>query len=166
MSSPHFISLIFVQLETCQTLHCIDDMLQATGDKFNGPVVHTFLDSLMHLEKELPGSCEVLIGRMLHRLGRSEFHLCSLLCAPLLTLPLCSPLLTLPLCSACSSWYLLVCSSKESSLQSLQETATSVFAKKSEPPSEPPSNKKMANTPSLAAPTVSPLARFLLTRFV
>ncbi|BAT01681.1 Os07g0507300 [Oryza sativa Japonica Group] len=114
VSSPALSSLIIPSLK------------EATGDKFNGPVVHTFLDSLMHLEKELPGSCEVLIGRMLHRLG----------------------------------------SSKESSLQSLQETATSVFAKKSEPPSEPPSNKKMANTPSLAAPTVSPLARFLLTRFV
>ncbi|EEC82115.1 hypothetical protein OsI_26137 [Oryza sativa Indica Group] len=113
VSSPALSSLIIPSLK------------EATGDKFNGPVVHTFLDSLMHLEKELPGSCEVLIGRMLHRLG----------------------------------------SSKESSLQSLQETATSVFAKKSEPPSEPPSNKKMANTPSLAAPTVSPLARFLLTRW-
>uniref|UniRef100_A0A0E0LL32 non-specific serine/threonine protein kinase n=1 Tax=Oryza punctata TaxID=4537 RepID=A0A0E0LL32_ORYPU len=113
VSSPALSSLIIPSLK------------EATGDKFNGPVVHTFLDSLMHLEKELPGSCEVLIGRMLHRLG----------------------------------------SSKESSLQSLQEMAASIFAKKSEPPSEPPSNKKLANTPSLAAPTVSPLARFLLTRW-
>ncbi|KAF0900748.1 hypothetical protein E2562_034784 [Oryza meyeriana var. granulata] len=114
VSSPALSSLIIPALK------------EASGDKFNRPVVHAFLDSLMDLENELPGSCEVLIGRMLHRLG----------------------------------------SSKESSLQSLQEMAISIFAKKSEPPSEPPSNKKLANTPSLAAPTVSPLARFLLTRFV
>ncbi|TVU38999.1 hypothetical protein EJB05_12398 [Eragrostis curvula] len=98
---------------------------EVTGDKFERPVVHTFLDSLMDLEHELPGSCEVLIGRLLHRLG----------------------------------------SSKDSSLQGLQETAASVFTKKSETPLEPTSNKKSANTPPLAAPTVSPLARFLLTRW-
>ncbi|XP_006657739.1 serine/threonine-protein kinase svkA-like [Oryza brachyantha] len=113
VSSPAFSSLIIPSLK------------EATGDKFNGPVVHAFLDSLTNLENELPGSCEVLIDRMLHRLG----------------------------------------SSKDSSLQSLQETAISIFTKKSEPPSEPPSHKKLANTPSLAAPTVSPLARFLLTRW-
>ncbi|PUZ72182.1 hypothetical protein GQ55_2G373000 [Panicum hallii var. hallii] len=98
---------------------------EATGDKFERPAVHAFLDSLMDLEHEIPGSCEVLIGRLLHRLG----------------------------------------SSKESSLQGLQETAASVFAKKPEPPSEQASYKKLASTPPLAAPTVSPLARFLLTRW-
>jgi len=51
-------------------------------------------------------------------------------------------------------------------LQGLQETAASVFAKKPEPPSEQASYKKLASTPPLAAPTVSPLARFLLTRLV
>ncbi|KAG8080432.1 hypothetical protein GUJ93_ZPchr0007g4204 [Zizania palustris] len=104
----------------------IPSLKEATGGKFEGPVVHAFLDSLMDLENELPGSCEMLIDKLLHRLG----------------------------------------SSKESSLQTLQETAISVFAKKSEPPSEPASNKKLANTPPLATPTVSPLARFLLTRSV
>ncbi|KAG8080445.1 hypothetical protein GUJ93_ZPchr0007g4057 [Zizania palustris] len=104
----------------------IPSLKEATGGKFEGPVVHAFLDSLMDLENELPGSCEMLIDKLLHRLG----------------------------------------SSKESSLQTLQKTAISVFAKKSEPPSEPASNKKLANTPPLATPTVSPLARFLLTRSV
>jgi hypothetical protein len=47
-------------------------VLQATGDKFERPAVHAFLDSLMDLEHELPGSCEVLIGRLLHRLGRYD----------------------------------------------------------------------------------------------
>ncbi|KAL5198808.1 hypothetical protein ABZP36_002320 [Zizania latifolia] len=103
----------------------VPSLKEATGGKFEGPVVHAFLDSLTDLENELPGSCEMLIDKLLHRLG----------------------------------------SSKESSLQALQETAKSVFAKKSEPPSEPASNKKLANTPPLAAPTVSPLARFLLTRW-
>ncbi|KAJ1291126.1 hypothetical protein BS78_02G294700 [Paspalum vaginatum] len=103
----------------------IPSLKEAAGDKFERPTVHAFLDSLMDLEHEIPGSCEVLIGRLLHRLG----------------------------------------SSKESSLQGLQETAASVFAKKHEQPSEQASNKKLANTPPLAAPTVSPLARFLLTRW-
>ncbi|KAL6840653.1 hypothetical protein ACP4OV_029517 [Aristida adscensionis] len=103
----------------------IPSLKEATGDKFERPAVHAFLDSLMDLEHELPGSSEVLIGRLLHRLG----------------------------------------SSKDSSLQGLQETAMSIFTKKPEPSSEPISNKKVANTPPLAAPTVSPLARFLLTRW-
>ncbi|KAK3125093.1 hypothetical protein QOZ80_7BG0599880 [Eleusine coracana subsp. coracana] len=103
----------------------IPSLKEATGDKFEQPTVHAFLDSLMDLEHELPGSCEVLIGRMLHRLG----------------------------------------SLKDSSLQGLQEMAASAFSKKSDPPLEPASSKKQANTPTLAAPTVSPLARFLLTRW-
>ncbi|XP_014752762.1 serine/threonine-protein kinase svkA isoform X2 [Brachypodium distachyon] len=98
---------------------------EATGDKFEGPVVNTVLNSLMDLEHEIPGSCEVLVGRLLHRLG----------------------------------------SSKDSSLQSLHETAISIFAKKPETPSEPASNKKLVSIPPLAAPTVSPLAKFLLTRW-
>jgi len=60
----------------------------------------------------------------------------------------------------------LPCSSKDSSLQGLQETAMSIFTKKPEPPSEKAGDKKLANMPPLAAPTVSPLARFLLTRLV
>ncbi|KAK1680253.1 hypothetical protein QYE76_041101 [Lolium multiflorum] len=98
---------------------------ETTGDKFEDPVVHAVLSSLMDLEHEMPGSCEALVGRLLHRLG----------------------------------------SSKDSSLQSLHETAVSIFTKKPEPPSEPVNNKKPASTPPLAAPTVSPLARFLLTRW-
>uniref|UniRef100_A0A8R7PEP5 Protein kinase domain-containing protein n=1 Tax=Triticum urartu TaxID=4572 RepID=A0A8R7PEP5_TRIUA len=86
---------------------------------------HAVLSSLMDLEQEIPGSCEVLVGRILQRLG----------------------------------------SSKDSSLQSLNETAISIFTKKPEPPLEAGSNKKQASTPPLAAPTVSPLARFLLTRW-
>ncbi|KAG8099881.1 hypothetical protein GUJ93_ZPchr0013g37502 [Zizania palustris] len=103
----------------------IPSLKEATGDKFEGPIVHAFLDNLADLENELPGSCEVLIGRLLHRLG----------------------------------------SSKESSLRYLQETAVSVLAKRCEPSPESASNKKLDNTPPLAAPTVSPLSRFLLTRW-
>ncbi|XP_062189468.1 uncharacterized protein LOC133892607 [Phragmites australis] len=103
----------------------IPSLKEATGDKFERPAVHAFIDSLMDLEHELPGSCEVLVGRLIHRLG----------------------------------------SSKDSSLQGLQDTAMSIFTKKPEPPSELASNKKLVNTPPLAAPTVSPLARFLLTRW-
>jgi len=103
----------------------IPSLKETTGDKFEDPVVHAVLSSLMDLEHEIPGSCEVLVGRLLHRLG----------------------------------------SSKDSSLQSLHETAMSFFTKKPEPLSELISNKKPASTPPLAAPTVSPLARFLLTRW-
>jgi serine/threonine-protein kinase 24/25/MST4 len=42
----------------------------------------------------------------------------------------------------------------------------SIFTKKPESPSEKAGDKKLANMPPLAAPTVSPLARFLLTRLV
>lgn len=103
----------------------LPSLKEATGDKFDRPAVHAFLDSLMDLEHEIPGSCEVLVGRLLHRLG----------------------------------------SSKDSSLQGLQETAMSIFTKKPEPPSEKAGDKKLATMPPLAAPTVSPLARFLLTRW-
>ncbi|EER99430.1 hypothetical protein BDA96_02G328800 [Sorghum bicolor] len=103
----------------------LPSLKEATGDKFDRPAVHAFLDSLMDLEHEIPGSCEVLVGRLLHRLG----------------------------------------SSKDSSLQGLQETAMSIFTKKPESPSEKAGDKKLANMPPLAAPTVSPLARFLLTRW-
>ncbi|CAD6223712.1 unnamed protein product [Miscanthus lutarioriparius] len=103
----------------------LPSLKEATGDKFDRPAVHAFLDSLMDLEHEIPGSCEVLVGRLLHQLG----------------------------------------SSKDSSLQGLQETAMSIFTKKPEPPSEKAGDKKLANMPPLAAPTVSPLARFLLTRW-
>ncbi|EMS46330.1 Serine/threonine-protein kinase svkA [Triticum urartu] len=103
----------------------IPSLKEASGDKYEGPVVHAVLSSLMDLEQEIPGSCEVLVGRILQRLG----------------------------------------SSKDSSLQSLNETAISIFTKKPEPPLEAGSNKKQASTPPLAAPTVSPLARFLLTRW-
>ncbi|KAL5659025.1 hypothetical protein ACJX0J_032188, partial [Zea mays] len=101
----------------------LPSLKEATGDKFDRPAVHAFLDSLMDLERDIPGSCEVLVGRLLHRLG----------------------------------------SSKDSSLQGLQETAMSIFTKEPEPPSEKAGDKKLANMPPLAAPTVSPLARFLLT---
>lgn len=57
-----------------QLLDAIAFMLQATGDKFDRPAVHAFLDSLMDLEHEIPGSCEVLVGRLLHRLGRCDHH--------------------------------------------------------------------------------------------
>ncbi|ONM57588.1 Protein kinase superfamily protein [Zea mays] len=103
----------------------LPSLKEATGDKFDRPAVHAFLDSLMDLERDIPGSCEVLVGRLLHRLG----------------------------------------SSKDSSLQGLQETAMSIFTKEPEPPSEKAGDKKLANMPPLAAPTVSPLARFLLTRW-
>lgn len=103
----------------------LPSLKEATGDKFDRPVVHAFLDSLMDLERDIPGSCEVLVGRLLHRLG----------------------------------------SSKDSSLQGLQETAMSIFTKEPEPPSEKAGDNKLANMPPLAAPTVSPLARFLLTRW-
>jgi serine/threonine-protein kinase 24/25/MST4 len=103
----------------------------------------------MDLEHELPGSCEVFISRLLHWLGR-----CSL--------TLVSPFAFYQLIDS----DVLSCSSKDSSLQGFQEMAASVFSKKSDPPLEPASNKKTANTPPLAAPTISPLARFLLTRLV
>jgi hypothetical protein len=66
---------------------------QTTGDKFEDPVVHAVLSSLMDLEHEMPGSCEVLVGRLLHRLGRYDLHTCCVRFLPFC--PLCSSLLCL-----------------------------------------------------------------------
>ena len=130
-------------------------LLQTTGDKFEDPVVHAVLSSLMDLEHEIPGSCAVLVGRLLHRLGRYELHSH---CVRFLAFVHVQSLLCLMIH--------LFCSSEDSSLQSLNETAMSIFTKKPEPASESVGNKKLAGTPPLAAPTVSPLARFLITRLV
>lgn len=45
-------------------------LLQATADDSEGLVVRSVLESLMELEREKPGSCEVLIKTLLQRLGR------------------------------------------------------------------------------------------------
>nr|CAD1819128.1 unnamed protein product [Ananas comosus var. bracteatus] len=58
-------------------------------------------------------------------------------------------------------------SSKESSLNGLYEVATSIFARKTEttPQETSNSNKKMANAHAVDPPSLSPLARFLLSRW-
>jgi len=73
-----FLSYNFESLQSSiPTQDFLAIMLQATGDRFERPAVHAFLDSLMDLEHEIPGSCEVLIDGLLHRLGRLGHHLFS-----------------------------------------------------------------------------------------
>ncbi|XP_073005694.1 uncharacterized protein [Typha latifolia] len=56
-------------------------------------------------------------------------------------------------------------SSKESSLNGLHELATGIFTKRIETPQETDNHKKIPNTQKLETPSLSPLARFLLTRW-
>lgn len=63
-----------------------------------------------------------------------------------------------------------LCSSKESSLKDLQELATRTFSKgktaTEEAESEADNRKRPQNKEINSSPNLSPLARFLLSRFV
>ncbi|XP_008789789.2 serine/threonine-protein kinase 24-like isoform X2 [Phoenix dactylifera] len=54
------------------SLLIIPSMKEAAGDKSEGSTVHAVLESLMDMEYEMPGSCEALVSKLLHRLGRSK----------------------------------------------------------------------------------------------
>ncbi|XP_008810547.2 serine/threonine-protein kinase 3/4 isoform X2 [Phoenix dactylifera] len=107
------------------SLLIIPSLKEATGDKSEGSTVHAVLESLMDLEYQIPGSCEVLVTNLLQQLG----------------------------------------SSKESSFRGLNDLAASIFTKKMGAPNDPADGKKQPNAQSLEAPSLSPLARFLLSRW-
>nr|XP_029116683.1 serine/threonine-protein kinase 10 isoform X2 [Elaeis guineensis] len=107
------------------SLLIIPSLKEATGDKSEGSTVHAVLESLMDLEFQIPGSCEVLVTNLLQRLG----------------------------------------SSKESSFRGLHDLAASIFTKKMAAPGDLADGKKQPNAQSLETPSLSPLARFLLSRW-
>ncbi|XP_058095517.1 uncharacterized protein LOC131240952 isoform X3 [Magnolia sinica] len=54
------------------SLLLIPSLKEAAGDEWEGPIAQAVADSLMDLERLTPGSCEVLVSRMLQRLGSSR----------------------------------------------------------------------------------------------
>ncbi|KAF8411130.1 hypothetical protein HHK36_003669 [Tetracentron sinense] len=110
----------------------IPSLKEAVADELEGSVVRAVADSLMDLECLKSGSCEVLVSRLLQRLG----------------------------------------SSKESSVKGLQELAARIFTNSKTVPEdkehanvEAVDRKKQPNMDSSGASNLSPLARFLLTRW-
>ncbi|EHA8587835.1 serine/threonine-protein kinase 3/4 [Cocos nucifera] len=114
-----------VAASSALSLLIIPSLKEATGDKSEGSTVHAVLESLMDLEYQIPGSCEVLVSNLLQRLG----------------------------------------SSKESSFRGLHDLAAGIFTKKMAAPDDLADGKKQPNAQSLETPSLSPLARFLLSRW-
>ncbi|XP_077243715.1 uncharacterized protein LOC143884175 isoform X2 [Tasmannia lanceolata] len=113
------------------SLLLIPSLKEAVGDESEDLAAHV-VDSLMDLERLTPGSCEVLVSRLLQRLG----------------------------------------SSKESSLKGLQELAARIFAKNVGPQpikesanSEVADRKRQTKSDPPENPSLSSLARFLLSRW-
>ncbi|XP_042491064.1 serine/threonine-protein kinase svkA-like isoform X1 [Macadamia integrifolia] len=109
----------------------IPSLKEAVGDDLEGTGPRVVIDSLMDLEHVKPGSCEVLVSRLLQRLG----------------------------------------SSKESSIKDLQELASSIFTKckiaseTENAEAEFTQRWKEQNVDLSENPNLSPLARFLLSRW-
>ncbi|KAJ6845303.1 serine/threonine-protein kinase 4-like isoform X1 [Iris pallida] len=105
------------------SLLIIPSLKEVAGDR-TGPG-HAVIDSLLELEHQNPGSCEALVGRLLHRLG----------------------------------------SCKEPSVKSLQDLAIRAFTKNIQTPQDTVDGRKQPSTQLLDNPSLSPLARFLLSRW-
>lgn len=140
-------------------------LYKAVGDRLDAPPVRSLTDSLMDLERVTPGSCEALVSRLLQRLGRSTHLYCSLvLCI------MCDPLY-IDLMFILFTQVKWLCSSKESSLKGLQELAERMFMKGTQPIKDVDANlevesrKKQSFMDPSEDSNLSPLAKFLLTRF-
>ncbi|CAM8948771.1 unnamed protein product [Rhodiola kirilowii] len=109
----------------------IPSVKEAFADDPEGPVVHSVTSALANMELGKPGSCEMLVNKLLHRLE----------------------------------------SSRESSLNDLQDLAARLFKGKvatgetSNPVAEPDEWKKQQGRGFDSNPNLSPLARFLLSRW-
>ncbi|XP_044473930.1 serine/threonine-protein kinase sid1-like isoform X2 [Mangifera indica] len=111
----------------------IPSLKEAVADDAEGPVVCEVIGSLINMERSKPGSCTVLVRKLLQQLARS----------------------------------------KESSMKDLQELAAGIFAAKSKTTSEltqnvnsEADNKKKQPTKEYSSNSnLSPLARFLLSRW-
>ncbi|XP_059661488.1 uncharacterized protein LOC132307681 isoform X2 [Cornus florida] len=57
---------------TSLSILLIPSLKEAVADDSEGSVVHAVVNSLMDMELMKPGSCEVLVTRLLHRLGSSR----------------------------------------------------------------------------------------------
>ena len=110
----------------------IPSLKEAGLDDSKGAIGHAVANALINMERTKPGSCEVLVSKLLQHLA----------------------------------------SSKESSLKDLQELATRVFTKGKTAPeeaenanAEADNRKRQQNKELNSNPNLSPLARFLLSRW-
>ncbi|KAJ0987219.1 hypothetical protein J5N97_005575 [Dioscorea zingiberensis] len=103
----------------------VPSVKEAAGDKLEGSTARILIEGLTNMERQTPGSCEILVGRLLQRLG----------------------------------------SSKESSMKGLKDLATRAFTKNIAPPQDGAESKKQVKRDLLETPSLSPLAKFLLTRW-
>lgn len=107
----------------------IPSVKEVVGDDAEG-YGHAVRNTLIDMERTKPGSSEVLVSRLLHRLG----------------------------------------SSRDPSLRDLQELAVHIFSRSNNDHSqnmlsEADSKKKLQGKEFLSNPNISPLARFLLSRW-
>ncbi|ERN16711.1 serine/threonine-protein kinase 24 isoform X1 [Amborella trichopoda] len=118
------------------SLLLIPALKEASGNDSEGAVVRAVTNSLIEMEHALPSSCEVFVSRLLQQLG----------------------------------------STKEPSVKGLQELAARIFAKTSAPPnmesanneatsSKPSNGKRQPNVDQTENSGLSPLARFLISRW-
>ncbi|XP_039144887.1 serine/threonine-protein kinase 3-like [Dioscorea cayenensis subsp. rotundata] len=98
---------------------------EAAGDKLEGSTARNLIEGLTNMERLSPGSCELLVGRLLQRLG----------------------------------------SSKEPSMKGLQDLATRAFTKNIVPSQDESETKKQVKKDLFESPSLTPLAKFLLTRW-
>ncbi|KAL6199133.1 hypothetical protein ACLB2K_028920 [Fragaria x ananassa] len=119
----------------------IPSMKEAVVDDSEGSEVQSVARSLVNLESLRPGVCEVFVSKLLQRLAREE-----------------------NLCSSNSS--------KETSLKDLHELAARIFSKGKttsgemrNTPTEADSKKSQQNKEFQSSANISPLARFLLSRW-
>ncbi|KAJ6842305.1 serine/threonine-protein kinase 4-like isoform X1 [Iris pallida] len=104
------------------SLLIIPSLKEVAGDR-TGPGAHDVINTLLDLEHQNPGSCEALVGRLLHRLG----------------------------------------SCKESSVKALQDVAMRAFSKNIQVPQGTAEGRKQPSMQLVDNPSLSPLARFLLS---
>ncbi|THU74204.1 hypothetical protein C4D60_Mb04t30900 [Musa balbisiana] len=133
----------------------IPSLKEATGDMFEGASVTAVMESLMDLEHQVPGTCEALIIKLLQQLQRS------------LPLIFCLHYAIIPVVHSMpkNERSTLLYSSKELPLKRVHDLAVSIFSEKTEASQESADGKKQPHAPTLETPGLSPLARFLLSRW-
>ncbi|RWW18197.1 hypothetical protein GW17_00017827 [Ensete ventricosum] len=134
----------------------LNQNVKATGDLSEGAAVTAVMESLMDLEHQVPGTCEALIIKLLRQLQRS------------LPLIFCLHYAIIPVVHSMPKnerWTLLY-SSKELTLKRVHDLAVSIFSEKTEASQESADGKKQPHAPTPDTAGLSPLARFLLSRFV
>lgn len=112
------------------------------------------IDSLINMEGTKPRSCDVLVKNLLQRLARFAFSTVVHYIKPIKKNNKISLFLS------------CVCSSKEDSLKDLQGLAGQLFGKSKSAEAEADSRKKQHNKELHSNSNLSPLARFLLSRFM